>query len=91
VLFSIHFHCAAYVTLAFQLPLERIADEHWLPMLAQVLLFVYLLSYFVISMHRVYHASWIVATAKSMAIFVLYLMIFAIVVNVSDGLQLPDV
>jgi len=75
-IFSIHLHCAAFVTLAFSLPLEKVADEHWLPMLAQVFLFVYLPSYLVISMHRVYQAGWIIATAKSMAIFVLYLMIF---------------
>ena len=88
VIFSIHFHSAAYVTLALQLPLEKVADEHWLPMLAQVVLFGYLLSYFVISIRRVYHAGWIVATVKSMAIFVVYLLIFGVVVGVAGGLHL---
>jgi hypothetical protein len=89
-IFSIHFHSVAYVTLAFQLPLEKVADEHWLPMLAQVVLFGYLLSYFVISIRRVYHAGWIVAIAKSMAIFVVYLMIFVVVVGVTGDLHLLD-
>jgi len=40
---TIHFHSAAYIIFGFQLPLEKVADEHWLPMLAQVVLFGYLL------------------------------------------------
>ena len=80
---SIHLHSAAYVVLAFMLPLENI--PHWVPIGVQVLLFAYLLSYFVISMHRVYATSWPGATAKSLAILLAYLVLFSVTVEAGSS------
>lgn len=88
IIFSIHLHSAAYVLLALMLPLEQIANEYWLPLVAQVVLLGYFLSYFVISLHRVYHASWIIATAKSIAILIAYLVIFSGAIEGSSNLQI---
>ena len=88
IIFSIHLHSATYVALALMLPLERFANEHWLPLTAQVVLLGYFLSYFVISLRRVYHASWIVATAKSFVILMVYLVVFGGVIDAISNLQM---
>ena len=88
IIFSIHLHSAAYIALALMLPLEQIANEHWLPMLVQVVLLGYFLSYFVISIRRVYHASWTVAAIKSIVILVAYLVILGAVIEATSDLNL---
>jgi hypothetical protein len=88
IIFSIHLHSAAYIALALMLPLEQIANEHWLPMLVQVVLLGYFLSYFVISIRRVYHANWTVAGIKSIAILVAYLVILGAVIDATSDLNL---
>jgi len=88
IIFSIHLHSAAYIALALLLPLEQIAEEHWLPMLVQVVLLGYFLSYFVISVRRVYHASWIVASTKSTVILVAYLLVLGAVIGATSDLHL---
>ena len=79
---------AAYVVLALMMPLEQIANEYWLPLVAQVVLLGYFLSYFVISLGRVYHESWIIATVKSIAILIAYLVVFSGAIAASSNLQI---
>jgi len=86
LIFSIHLHSAAYVVLAFMLPLENV--PHWFPIGLQVLLFAYLLSYFVISVHRVYAASWPGAVAKSLAMLLAYLVLFSVIVEAGSSLTI---
>jgi len=88
VIFSIHLHSAAYILLALMLPLERLANEHWLPMLAQVVLLGYFLGYFVKSIRRVYQSKWYVATMKSIAILVAYLLIMGIAIDATGSLPM---
>ena len=83
LIFSIHLHSAAYIVLALMLPLENVS--HWLPIGLQVLLFAYLLSYFVVSMRRVYAASWFAAIGKSLAILLAYLVIFSVLVETASS------
>jgi uncharacterized protein DUF3667 len=75
LIFSVHLHSAAFVMLAFSLPMERVASEHWAPMLAQILLLIYFVAYFVAAMRHVYRTSWLVASFKSIIIFVTHLVI----------------
>ncbi len=86
MIFSIHLHSAAYVVLALMLPLEHV--PHWLPIGLQILLFAYLLSYFVISVHRVYKTSWSGAIAKSVAILLAYLVLFSVIVETASSLRI---
>jgi hypothetical protein len=86
LIFSIHLHSAAYVVLAFMLPLENV--PHWLPIGAQILLFVYLLSHFVVSMRRVYALSWLIASGKSLAILLVYLVIFSGLIETASSLKI---
>jgi hypothetical protein len=86
LIFSVHLHSVAYVVLVFMLPLEHVS--HWLPIGAQVLLFAYLLSNFVISCHRVYAANWAVAVSKSFAVLLAYLMLFTILVETASSLRI---
>lgn len=84
LIFSIHLHSAAYVVLALMLPLEHVS--HWLPIGVQILLLAYLLSYFVVSMHRVYAVSWLVTIAKSLAILLAYLMLSSGLIETTSSL-----
>lgn len=88
IIFSIHLHSAAYITLALMLPLEQIAADHWLPLVAQVTVLGYFLGYIVISLRRVYHASWIVAIMKSFAVLLAYLVIFSGVIEALSNFQI---
>jgi hypothetical protein len=88
LIFSVHLHSAVYVLLAFTIPLEKIAGEHWVPLVAQVLLLCYLLAYIVISVHRVFGTNWLASSLKSMAILLGYMMIVAGVIEATSSLQL---
>lgn len=74
---ALHLHSAAYVVLAFMLPLEQAAASNMLAMIIQLLLFGYLVAHFVISLHQVYRASWLAAAGKAGAVFIAYMMIVA--------------
>ena len=91
LIFSVHLHSAAYVILALMLPLEQSAGEHWIPLVLQVIVLGYFLSYIVISLRRVYGASWLVSSAKSLAALAGYMVIVSIVIeNTSSFLILAD-
>ena len=85
LIYSIHLHSAAYVVLAFMLPMEQIASEHWLPMVAQVALLAYFVAYFTISLHRVYRSGWLAASLKSFAILIAYLGIVGGLIEASSN------
>lgn len=72
---ALHLHCAAFVVLALILPLEGASNP--LLIAAQLVIFGYLLTGFVISVRRVYDASWIEAIAKSGLVFMLYVATIA--------------
>lgn len=74
LIYSLHLHSAAYVVLAFMLPLEQ---DDLLLALPQLALFGYLLASFVISMHRVYGASWLVTCIKAIIMFFVYMSLIS--------------
>lgn len=75
---SLHLHSAAYVVLALILPLEQAANRLGLAMVIQAVLFGYLLANFVISLHHVYRASWLVSSGKAIGILLGYMILVAI-------------
>ncbi len=74
---SLHLHSVAYIVLAFMLPLDRAANELMLALVIQSVLFIYMLASFVISIHHVYRAGWLVATAKITGILLGYMVLIA--------------
>ena len=70
---SLHLHSAAYILLAFLLPLEQAADRHWLPLALQLLLLFLLLSNFVISVGRVYQVNRRVAGIRALVVMLGYI------------------
>ena len=88
LIFSLHLHCAAYVLLALTIPLEQIAGEHWLPLLAQVLLLCSFLAYFDISVHRVYGTNWLISSIKSVVILFGYLALVAGVIEATSNMKI---
>ncbi len=88
IIFSIHLQSAAYVLLALMMLLEKVASEHWLPLVAQIILLCYFLGYFAISLRRVYGGSWIVASAKSLAILFGYLIVISGVIEATSNIKI---
>lgn len=86
LIFSLHFHSAAYITLALMMPMERVAGQHWLPLVAQLLLLVYLLAHLAIALRRVYLERWLRILLKSTAILLGYVSLLAIVMENSGSL-----
>jgi hypothetical protein len=91
IIFSLHLHSAAYVILAVMLPIEKVASDHWLPLVAQALLCTYFLVYNILSMRRVYHTGWFIGIAKSLAILLGYFMVISVAIEAgSNFLILSD-
>ena len=88
IIFSIHLHSAAYGLLAPMMLLGKVASEHWLPLAAQISLLCYFLGYFAISLRRVYGGSWIVASAKSLAILFGYLIVISGVIEATSNIKI---
>lgn len=74
---SLHLHSAAYVILALMMPLEQAANRLGPAMFIQWLLFAYLLTSFVISLHHVYRTGWLVAAGKAVAVLIGYMILVA--------------
>ena len=83
LIYSLHVHSAAYVILAVLLPLESAANQHWLPFVIQVAALCYMLSYFVISIRRVYRTETGRAVRLTLGILVLYIALLGIAVDVA--------
>jgi len=90
IIHSLHLHSAAYIVLALMLPLERAASGSVLAMAAQLILFIYLLAYFVISVHKVYGTSWFVAAGKFLGILIAYMVLIAGSMEALSSLMMPD-
>jgi hypothetical protein len=91
LIFSIHLHTAGYVVLALMLPLEDFANESVGLMIAQFVLLVYFLAYFVIAVQRVYASKWLVAALKSGAVLFGYLIVVSVAIeNTSNFLIIAD-
>ncbi len=88
IIFSVHLHSAMYVMLALMLPLEKVAGGHWAPPLVQFVLLAYFAGYFVISLRRVYGASWLVSSIKSLAVLFGYTLLFSGVIEATSNFQI---
>jgi hypothetical protein len=88
LIFSLHFHSAAYVILAMMLPLEELANRHTILMIVQVLLLVYFLAYFVIAMRRVYRSSWLAVVLKSTAVLFAYMVVVSVVIESTSNFRI---
>ena len=81
LIFSIHLHTAAYLVLAVMLPLEDLANKYVGLMIAQVILLVYILAYYVIAVQRVYGSRWLVTALKSAAVLFGYMIVVSVAVE----------
>ena len=88
LIFSIHVHTTSYIVLALMLPLEDVADENVGLMIAQGILFAYLVAYFVIAVKRVYGSGWLGATLKSVAVLLGYMMLVSIAIESTSNMRI---
>ncbi len=93
LIMSLHFHCAAFIVLALIVPLERVASAHWLPLVAQLVLFAWLLVYFYAALREVYRESRAASATKGLLVLLGYLLAFAVAVWAAHavGRALPGI
>lgn len=84
VIYSLHLHSAAFIVMALMLPLEQAANWHWVPLVAQLAIFGYLLAYVVISIRRVYRCSWLGSVARSVVVLFGYMLLLSVVIEASS-------
>ncbi len=88
LIFSLHFHSAAYVILAMMLPLEELANRHVVLMISQVVLFVYFLAYFVMAVRRVYRSGWLAVALKSAVVLFGYMIVVSVAIENSSSFKI---
>ena len=85
LIYSIHLHSASFVVLAAMLPLERVASNHWAPLVLQMVLLGYFIWYFTISIRRVYQSNWPITFLKSFVILFVYMIIVSVAIETSSS------
>jgi len=85
LIFALHFHTAAYITLALMLPLEEATNHYWTAIIAQFGLFFYLLAYLVIALRKVYECGWAGAAARASGILAGYLVMVSVVIETASS------
>lgn len=88
LIYSVHFHSAAYVVLALMLPAERVSGDNLAALALQVVLLSYLIVYLVVSLRQVYATSWIGASAKAAALFVAYFAVVSGLIEAVSSFQI---
>ena len=88
LIFSLHLHSAAYVILTMMLPLEELANRHVVLMIAQVVLFVYFLAYFVMAVRRVYQSDWLAVALKSAVVLFGYMIVVSVAIENSSNFRI---
>lgn len=88
LIFSVHLHCAAYVVLAFMVPIENVAAANRLALFAQAVLLAYLFVYAVIAMRRTYATGWIAAAVRTTAIFFGYMVLVSGVIEATSSFEI---
>lgn len=73
LVFTVHFHCFAYVILVVMLPLEAIEKSHPIFVVMQFPLFCYLIYYLAKAIKLNYHQSWLKTIGKMMILLVTYM------------------
>ena len=87
---SLHLHSSAYIVIALMLPLEQPVSALGPATVIQFVLFMYLFASFVISLQRVYRASWPVTTIKAIGILLGYMGLVAGSLEAVSYFMLPD-
>ncbi|MGD8978050.1 MAG: DUF3667 domain-containing protein [Gammaproteobacteria bacterium] len=87
---SLHIHSAAYLILVFLLPLEDAANRLVWALILQLGLAVYLVAYLLISVRRVYVASWTATVGKTAGVLLAYMVLVAGLSEALSFLTMPD-
>ena len=70
--------------------LEQAANRYWPLLIVQLAAFAYLLAYLVLSVHRVYRASWLATSAKTLGVMLGYLALIGLSFEAASHLSLPE-
>ena len=73
------------------MPLEVLASQQTVPLIVQLLLLAYLLTYFVLAARRVYSSGWLAVVLKSAAVLFVYGILLSLAIeNTSNFLIIAD-
>ena len=84
---ALHLHTAAYLALALMLPFERLAEESWLLLAIQLIVFGYMILYLTVSQRQVYQTLWLITLAKTAALFFAYTMVLGVLIEAASHLE----
>jgi hypothetical protein len=88
LVFTIHLFSAMFIVFAVMLSMEVAADQYLAVMLAQVLLLIYMMAYFVIALRVTYEENWLKSSLKFLALLLIFLTILAIAIDIANHLEL---
>ena len=88
LVFTIHLFSAMFIVFAVMLSMEVAADQYLAVMLAQILLLIYMMAYFVIALRVTYQESWLKSSLKFLALLLIFLTILAVAIDVANHLEL---
>jgi len=77
LVFATYLFSAMFVVFALMLAIEGAADRHLSLMLLQVVLLLYMVVYFVLSLRTCYRESWLKTTLKGLGLLVIFLPVLA--------------
>lgn len=75
LIFAVHLHSAAYVVFALMLPFEGVAGQNLAALIVQVIALIYLVTYLLLAIRRVYGTSWLGTTGRTIAVLFAYMVI----------------
>jgi hypothetical protein len=88
LIFSVHLHSAAYVVLAFMVPIENAAATFWPALVTQLLLLTYLAVYMVLALRRVYATTWLGAALRMVVVLFGYMVIVSVMIEGTSSFQI---
>lgn len=88
LIFSLHFHCVAYLIFALMLPLENFASKHIVLLVLQAILFAYLLVSFVMAIRRVYQSGWPGVVSRAAVVLIGYMMIVSVAIENTSSFRI---
>lgn len=88
LIFSLHLHCAAYVVMAFMVPMENAAGVFWPALAAQLALFVYIAVYMTLALRRVYATGWFGTAARTVLVLLAYMFVVSGLIESTSEFQI---
>jgi hypothetical protein len=86
LVFTVHLFSAMFIVFAIMMSMEVAADKYVLAMIAQTVLLIYMMVYFVIGLRVNYQESWLKSSLKCFALLFIFMSIIAVAIEAASRL-----